>query len=296
MQAILGVGGRGEAGKAGHGSLWRRGAIRTSRASLSLLMDPLRVAFDVGPLAGPRTGVGHAVAAMRDALGAVDDVELVEYIVSFRSTPASRARGGCRSRHCWPTGCGRVADHPRIDRFVGTARCRARHELRRAAVAAPRVVSVYDCWFLRHPTSAGGDVRRPGRSCAGRSPAARPCTPARRRPRPSWPICSPVAAWRRSRWPRCRCPSAPPDPPIPALVGRPYIAAIGTLERRKNLPMLVEAFGLLAAEHARDPPRPRRAPTATTGRPSTRRSTGSIRPRPSGWCSPVESTRPRDPG
>jgi glycosyltransferase involved in cell wall biosynthesis len=43
---------------------------------------------------------------------------------------------------------------------------------------------------------------------------------------------------------------APADaPPIPALVGQPYIAAVGTLERRKNLPTLVEAFGLLAAEH-----------------------------------------------
>ena len=46
-------------------------------------MDPLRVAFDVGPLAGPRTGVGHAVAAMRDSLGAIDDLELLEYVVSF---------------------------------------------------------------------------------------------------------------------------------------------------------------------------------------------------------------------
>ncbi len=32
------------------------------------------------------------------------------------------------------------------------------------------------------------------------------------------------------------------------MVGRPFIAAIGTLERRKNLPILIEAFGLLAAE------------------------------------------------
>jgi glycosyltransferase involved in cell wall biosynthesis len=43
-------------------------------------------------------------------------------------------------------------------------------------------------------------------------------------------------------------PEAPEDPPIPALVGKPFIAAVGTLERRKNLPILVEAFGLLASE------------------------------------------------
>lgn len=38
------------------------------------------------------------------------------------------------------------------------------------------------------------------------------------------------------------------SPPIPALVGRPFIAAVGTLERRKNLPTLIEAFGMLATE------------------------------------------------
>src|SRR5258706_5959533 len=64
-------------------------SMRTSRASLSLLMDRLRVAFDAGPLAGPRTGVGHAVAAMREALVAVDDLDLLDYVVSFRSRPES---------------------------------------------------------------------------------------------------------------------------------------------------------------------------------------------------------------
>jgi glycosyltransferase involved in cell wall biosynthesis len=44
--------------------------------------------------------------------------------------------------------------------------------------------------------------------------------------------------------------TAPTIPPIAELVDRPYIVAIGTLERRKNLPVLVRAFGLLAAEHA----------------------------------------------
>jgi glycosyltransferase involved in cell wall biosynthesis len=44
-------------------------------------------------------------------------------------------------------------------------------------------------------------------------------------------------------------PEPPADPPIPAIASRPYITAIGTLERRKNLPVLVDAFGLLGAEH-----------------------------------------------
>ena len=39
-------------------------------------MTPLRVAFDTGPLYGPRTGVGFAVEAMHAALAARDDVAL----------------------------------------------------------------------------------------------------------------------------------------------------------------------------------------------------------------------------
>ena len=42
-------------------------------------------------------------------------------------------------------------------------------------------------------------------------------------------------------------PEPPPTPPIPDLVGRQFVVAIGTLERRKNLPALVAAFGSVAA-------------------------------------------------
>ena len=41
-------------------------------------MTPLRVAFDTGPLYGPRTGVGFAVEAMHAALAARDDVALLD--------------------------------------------------------------------------------------------------------------------------------------------------------------------------------------------------------------------------
>jgi glycosyltransferase involved in cell wall biosynthesis len=45
-------------------------------------------------------------------------------------------------------------------------------------------------------------------------------------------------------------PLAPPPPvsPIPQLTDRPFIVAIGTLERRKNLPRLIAAFGVVAAQ------------------------------------------------
>src|SRR5688572_19812613 len=76
------------------------------------MSDPLRVAFDVGPLYGRHlTGVGHAVAAMRTALDSVDGVELWPYVVSARARLASGERR-CRvpaamahrlwARHSWP--------------------------------------------------------------------------------------------------------------------------------------------------------------------------------------------------
>ena len=42
-------------------------------------------------------------------------------------------------------------------------------------------------------------------------------------------------------------PPAAGPAPLPDLSDRPYIVAIGTLERRKNLPRLVAAFGAMAA-------------------------------------------------
>jgi len=37
--------------------------------------------------------------------------------------------------------------------------------------------------------------------------------------------------------------------PLPDLAGRPFVVSIGTIERRKNLPRLVDAFAAVAAAH-----------------------------------------------
>jgi glycosyltransferase involved in cell wall biosynthesis len=44
-------------------------------------------------------------------------------------------------------------------------------------------------------------------------------------------------------------PDAPAAAPIPELAGRGFVLAVGTLERRKNLPRLVAAFGQIASMH-----------------------------------------------
>lgn len=211
-------------------------------------MNPLRVAFDVGPLAGPRTGVGHAVAAMRESLMGVGDLDLAEYIVSFRSRLAPGTRRlplpAMAAHRMWA-----ITDRPRFDRFLGTPDVVHGTNYVVPPCRAPRVVSVYDCWFLRHPALAARAVHHAGqvlrRAIAGGATvhASSGSTASE--------IADLFPGARVATIPLAALPVPAPsvDPPIPPLVGRPYIASIGTLERRKNVPILVEAFALLAAEH-----------------------------------------------
>jgi glycosyltransferase involved in cell wall biosynthesis len=112
----------------------------------------------------------------------------------------------------------------------------------------PRLVSVYDCWFLLHPDQAHPAVVRAGtvlaRSIAAGAtvhcssdatattlhhlfPGVDTCTVHLG----ALPLIAPPVA----------C-------PIPELDGPEFILSTATLERRKNLPRLVEAFGLVASQ------------------------------------------------
>jgi glycosyltransferase involved in cell wall biosynthesis len=115
----------------------------------------------------------------------------------------------------------------------------------------PRVVSVYDCWFLEHPEDAEPDVLRAAavlrRSVADGAHVVTSSDATTRRVRelldtdrvrtvllgpPPTEIAGPVI-------------DAPPG--LPQL--DQFILALGTIERRKNLPTLVDAFGRVAREH-----------------------------------------------
>lgn len=211
-------------------------------------MATLTVAFDTGPLHGQRTGIGLAVQSMHDALSARDDVDLLEYVLSFR---ARLADGTCRlplpaalAQRAW----GRT-DLPRADRWLHGAAVVHGTNYVVPPSRLPSLVSVYDCWFLRHPEAAGADVRRAGavlRRAIERGAVVHTSSHA-------------TEAVVRDLFPGAAVrtvhlgplPLAPPaaTAPVPELDGRPFIVAIGTLERRKNLPTLVRAFGRLAADH-----------------------------------------------
>jgi glycosyltransferase involved in cell wall biosynthesis len=218
---------------------------------------PLRVAIDVGPLHAPRTGVGMATSGIVDALTALDGGPVVvPYLVSWRTRPDVSVR-----RLPWPAALSsRTWAHsswPSADRFLGDVDVVHGTNYVVPPSRHARVVSVYDCWFLRNPEHVVPDVRRAGaalrRAVADGAAVhvASSCVADE--------VADLLAPRHTAVVPLGPPPLVPPplgrgvdpaDPPIPELAGRRYVLALGTLERRKNLARLVTAFGAAAA---RDP-------------------------------------------
>jgi glycosyltransferase involved in cell wall biosynthesis len=214
-------------------------------------MAPLRIAFDTGPLHGARTGIGAAVAGLADALARRSDVQTVDYVLSFRAhlhpgtvrlpLPASLAH------RVWA-----AAPLPRVDRWLD--RAGSVHLVHGTNYVVPpsqhpAVVSVYDLWFMRHPDAASPAVRRASavlRAAVERGAVVHTSSAATeaavRELLPGVPV-------RTVHLGALPLGDAPDSSPLPELRGRPYVVAIGTLERRKNLTRLVEAFGRMAAAH-----------------------------------------------
>lgn len=208
----------------------------------------MKVAIDAGPLYGHRTGVGVAAAGMIGALDRRDDVELVPYLVSGRSTPLPGHRRlplpGIVASHVWSR-----TDRPSADRWLDGAQIVHGTNYVAPATRVPAVVSVYDCWFLRHPDQASALVRRAGANLR------------RAVQRGAWIHTSSdvtgaaVRALLDTERVRTIHLGLPPTPdrvvetPVDRLRGVRYVVAIGTEERRKGLPLLVDAFGLLTERH-----------------------------------------------
>jgi glycosyltransferase involved in cell wall biosynthesis len=207
---------------------------------------PLRVAFDAGPLYGHRTGVGTAVDGMLGALGDRDDLVLAPYVVSRRARPRPGHRRlplpGIAASHLWSR-----TDHPSADRWLNADVVHGTNYVAPPA-SLPTVVSVYDCWFLRHPDRATPLVRRAGRNLR------------RAIARGAWlhVTSDATAAQARELLATDRVATVHlGPPPAPAVVegtpdavadltGRRLVVAVGTAERRKDLPLLVDAFAHLA--------------------------------------------------
>ena len=211
-------------------------------------MPPLSVAFDSGPLHGSKTGIGFAVEAMHAELLRRDDLQVRPYVLSFRAALAAGT-----TRLPLPARAAQLAwarfDHPDVDRWLGGVDLVHGTNYVVPPSRLPRIVSVYDCWFLEHPELAGADVRRAGavlrraieRGAVVHTSSHATETVVRR--------LFPGAAVRTVHLGPLEPAPVSSTAPVPELLGTPYVLAIGTIERRKNLPTLVRAFGLLAAQH-----------------------------------------------
>ncbi len=211
-------------------------------------MAPLRVAFDTGPLHGPKTGIGYAVEAMHTALSARDDVYLTDYVLSFRAELAPGTRRlplpAALAHRLWAR-----TPHPRVDRWLGD--CDLVHGTNYVVPSTrlPRLVSVYDCWFLDHPELANPVVRRAGGVLRAAVAAGAVVHTSSHATESRVRDLFPGAAVQTVHLGPLTLSAPAATAPIPELVGRPFVLAIGTLERRKNVPTLVRAFGRLAGEH-----------------------------------------------
>jgi glycosyltransferase involved in cell wall biosynthesis len=119
----------------------------------------IRVAFDSGPLHGPRTGIGHAVQRIIDSLDAeFPEVELRPYLVSYRSRPefgiVRLPYPAALALRVWAR-----FDTPRPDRHFGDVDVVHGTNYVAPPSRHPRVVSVYDCWALDNPSDVHRDVR-----------------------------------------------------------------------------------------------------------------------------------------
>lgn len=214
---------------------------------------PFDLAIDAGPLYGHRTGVGVAVDGMIESLGGRDDVSLDPYLVSFRSAPNAGHRKlplpGIVASHLWAH-----SDRPSADRWLGGADVVHGTNYVAPPSSRPTVISVYDCWFLANPSEAAPIVRRAAAVLRRRVAAG------------AWVHASSDATARAAReslgTERVVAIHLGPPPAVPAgdrpvphgldhLSGEQFVVAIGTEERRKDLPTLIDAFGQLDLPEAR---------------------------------------------
>ena len=217
------------------------GRPRVARVARAVDRTPVRLAIDVGPLHGHRTGVGAAVRRARRRAGAPPDVDAASVRRSASGTPAaSRRRAGCRCRPPSPHRLWARADWPRVDRWLGarprssTARTTS---CRRAGCRASSRCTTAGSSPTRPATPA---VRRAGeRAAAGCGARCRASTLQHGDRRAGARRCSaPTGSTVVHLGPLAGPPPGAGErtPGPPALDGGPFVLAIGTIERRKNLP------------------------------------------------------------
>jgi glycosyltransferase involved in cell wall biosynthesis len=220
-----------------------------------------RVAIDVTPLIGARTGVGVAVAEILRALQAITEAPvIVPYTLSARArlhrtdVPDDTRFVPLPARtllHSWAR-----RDSPSIDAWLSHADVVHATNYVAPPSRVPVLVSVYDCSFIRYPELCTPQVR--AFEPILRRAIARGATVHTGSAFVADEIEENFGAGLRAQGrlavvplgvPELGAQSALPAELAGRLDGAPFVLAIGTLEPRKNYPHLVGAFGELAARH-----------------------------------------------
>jgi len=207
---------------------------------------PVRVAFDTTPLVGAPTGIGEFVGLAARALDGRSDCELVRYVLSIRSRPppgevrwlpypASLAVRG------W-----RFVDFPSGRRRLHGAQVVHGTNYFAPPTGLPTVLTIHDCSFVTRPELC--------------RPVVRAFVPAVRRAiqhgawvhTPSTFVASQVRELFHTDRVVAIHHGAPEGPGLPSRAtvpadpdASPLVLSLATLEPRKNLSRLVEAFGRL---------------------------------------------------
>jgi glycosyltransferase involved in cell wall biosynthesis len=221
-----------------------------------------RVAFDVTPLLGFRTGVGLSVQEMWDALSALPDgPALIPYVVTLRAP--HRAPGlpdGVRSVRAptrallaaWSRG-----EHPSLDHWLAGADVVHTTNFVTGPSRRPTLMTIHDIGFLLDPSWADAVVVKhlvPAlRRAVARGVHVHVTTRQVEAEVEEHFGPGLLASGRITVIP-FGIPSLGAAGPLPPalsefLAGAPYVLALGRAERRKNLPMLVAAFARVAAAH-----------------------------------------------
>lgn len=208
-----------------------------------------RISFDVSPLQGHRTGVGQAVRGTLNAVRHTNAVEISPYLLSLRAQRPSETYKlpvPAALAHRWwrhPA--------PSVDRLIGRPDLVHGTNYVVPPTKCPRLVSVYDCWFLDHPGDATPDVRRAGevlrRSIQTGAHVLTCSIATTNRVRDlldtdavsTVPLGPPPSPTATNLWPV----------DIGLQRGQPFVLSLGTVERRKNIRSLIAAFERLAVEH-----------------------------------------------
>jgi len=210
----------------------------------------ITVAVDSGPLHGSMTGIGRAVEGILDEFAMrPHEISVIPYLVSRRAPLDPGAR-----RLPYPAAVAMRVwahwDHPQVDRRVRPALVIHGTNYVVPPARIPRVVSVYDTWALRNPQSCSAVVnramavlRRNIRTGAIVHASSQATANDLRAIFPSASIR--VVHLGSPRSPRVDSSNfSTRNQVLPGLIGSdsPYVLSVGTIERRKNFPGLIEAF------------------------------------------------------